>query len=88
MPSASTLAGLKRRLEKLEQAEAGGLMPRYMLVRFIEPPLPEHEPEIVTATCRGERYTRQPNEPLDAFIDRMTAGAKAGEGSLIFTDLE
>ena len=86
MASAATLAGLKRRLEKLEQVGAGGLMPRYVLVWFIEPPLPEHELEIVTATCRGERYTRQPNEPLDAFIDRMTAGAKVGEGSLIFLE--
>lgn len=85
MPSAATLAGLKRRLEKLEQAEAGGLIPRYVLVSFHDA-LPQHEPEIVTATVRGERYTRQPNEPLDAFIDRMTAGAKAGEGSLIFLE--
>lgn len=85
MPSAATLAGLKRRLEKLEQAEAGGLIPRYVLVSFHEA-FPQHKPEIVTAICRGERYTRQPNEPLDAFIDRMTAGAKAGEGSLIFLE--
>ena len=85
MPSAATLAGLKRRLEKLEQAEAGGLMPRYVLVSFHEA-LPQHEPEIVAATCRGDRFTRRPNEPLDAFIDRMTAGAKAGEGSLIFLE--
>lgn len=85
MPSAATLAGLKRRLEKLEQAEAGSLMPRCLLVSFHEA-LPQHEPEIVAATCRGERFTRQANENLDDFFDRIASGAKAGEGSLIFLE--
>ena len=85
MPSASTLAAISRRLEKLELAEAGSVMPRYVLASFHDA-LPQHDAEVCAATCRGERYTREANESLDDFFTRIASGAKAGEGSLIFLE--
>ena len=85
MASASTLAAISRRLEKLEQAEAGSLMPRYIVASFHEA-LPRDDADVCAATCRGERFTREANESLDEFFHRIASGAKAGAAALIFLE--
>ena len=88
MPSAAAVATLRRRVQRLEEQEApASRMPRYVLARFIDPerttdPIPQ------AVTCRGQRFTRLESENLDAFVNRIIAGHKAGEGNLLLEHIE
>jgi hypothetical protein len=77
---------LRRRLQRLEEQQAPSRLPRYVLARFIDPVrTPEPIPRVVT--CRGQRFTRLDHENLDAFVNRVIAGHKAGEGNLLLEEL-
>lgn len=60
-------------------------MPRYSLVRLVEPgAIIPPEPYAVTAEG-GERFVRQDEETLDAFLARVLD--QTGEGTILFEDI-
>lgn len=84
----ASLAGVKQRLERLEKQHERGGMPEFVVLRFFEVPLPNPEPEIEAVQCRGQRFIRQPGEPIEAFTTRIMESLPRieGHGFLLFDE--
>lgn len=62
------LSAITRRVDRLTGPTS---YPPAIVVQFVSPGL--ELPPITTATCRDSRYTREPGESEQAFLDRIEA---------------
>ena len=62
------LTAIMRRVDRLTRSTS---YPPAIVVQFVRPGL--ELPPITTATCRDVRYTREPGESEQAFLDRIEA---------------
>lgn len=67
MPSLN-LTAIARRVDRLTGSTSH---PPAIVVQFVRPGA--EPPPITTATCRDVRYTREPGESEQAFLDRIEA---------------
>lgn len=83
----SALSSLKRRLEKLESFHAPSVMPRYLIAMLVSPgEAQDLEPDRLT--YQGRSYTRQTDEDLDAFLERIRTESGVGDACtlLLFSE--
>ena len=63
------LSAITRRVDRLTRPTS---CPPAIVVQFVRPGI-YPQPPITSATCRNVRYTRQPEESEQAFLDRIEA---------------
>ena len=63
------LSAITRRVDRLTGPTS---CPPAIVVQFVRPGA-EPQPPITNATCRDVRYTREPGESEQAFLDRIEA---------------